>query len=107
MNLVKTPFDAISLLLKESSIWHQVALPGLLLFVIYFTYCYITNPLNKLPGPFLSKFSSLWFVRKTYQRQRHFFDVDLHRKYGPVVRVGPTEVSLSSPVALKAVYGML
>lgn len=33
-------------------------------------------------------------------------NIDLHRKYGPVVRIAPNEYSLDDPAAVKAIYGL-
>lgn len=73
----------------------------------YLWYKYLTAPLNKIPGPSLSSLTSLWLVRETYRRRRHFSDLELHKRYGPIVRIGPREISLSSPAAVKAIYGEL
>ena len=32
-------------------------------------------------------------------------NIELHEKFGPLVRIGPNHVSISDPVALKTVYG--
>ncbi|KAI0418341.1 cytochrome P450 [Xylaria grammica] len=55
------------------------------------------SPLRSLPGPFLASCTRLWKIRSTVSENTNWEHVDLHRKYGPVVRIGPNEVSFSSP----------
>ena len=74
--------------------------------LIYLLYVREGTQLRKVPGPFLASFSKLWMVYKTRQFKRHELDQELHKKYGSVVRIGPTYVSISSPAALKTIYGM-
>jgi hypothetical protein len=73
--------------------------------LIYLFYVREATPLRKVPGPLVASFSKLWMVHKTRQLKRHEIDLELHKKYGPVVRIGPTYVSVSSPSALKQIYG--
>ncbi|KAI1419717.1 cytochrome P450 [Xylaria sp. FL1777] len=55
------------------------------------------SPLRSIPGPFLASCTRLWKIRSTISENTQWEHVDLHRKYGPVVRIGPNEVSFSSP----------
>ncbi|KAI0533334.1 cytochrome P450 [Xylaria digitata] len=55
------------------------------------------SPLRSIPGPFLASCTRLWKIRSTIGENTHWEHIDLHRKYGPVVRIGPNEVSFSSP----------
>jgi hypothetical protein len=45
--------------------------------------------LRQVPGPFLAQFTDLW--RSWSQNSPRFGDkmLELHRKYGPLVRTGP------------------
>lgn len=61
--------------------------------------------LRRVPGPFLASISKLWIVHKQLGLQRPLVDLALHEKYGPVVRVAPNEVIISSPQAKKPIYG--
>jgi hypothetical protein len=73
--------------------------------LIYLIWMHEATPLKKIPGPFMARFSKLWMVYKTRQLKRHELDLELHKTYGPVVRIGPIYVSVSSPSALKTIYG--
>lgn len=33
------------------------------------------------------------------------FDLAAHLKYGPIVRVGPNEISFADPAVVKTIYG--
>lgn len=59
------------------------------------------SPLRKYPGPFLASFSRLWKVYSTATGRTHLQHIELHRKYGPVVRIAPNEVSIASPEAAR------
>ncbi|KAI0309650.1 cytochrome P450 [Amylostereum chailletii] len=54
------------------------------------------------PGPWLAKFSDLWLAWSTFQGRRSEVVHDLHKKYGPIVRLAPNHVSISDPAALYA-----
>ena len=75
--------------------------------LIYLIYSRESTPLREIPGPFLASLSKLWLVRKTRQLKRHEYDQELHKKYGSVVRVAPNQVIVSSPSALKTIYGVI
>ncbi|KAI0424370.1 cytochrome P450 [Xylaria sp. FL1042] len=55
------------------------------------------SPLRSIPGPFLASCTRLWKIRSTVSENTQWEHVELHRKYGPVVRIGPNEVSFASP----------
>lgn len=63
------------------------------------------HPLRKIPGPFVASFTELWRTRRYFLGNWHQDILDLHRKYGPVVRLAPNEVSFMDKDALVAVYG--
>jgi hypothetical protein len=66
---------------------------------------YFRNPLRKVPGPFWAKFSNLWLVYHTRQGKMHRKIIEVHEKYGPLVRLGPHEISTSDIDSLKVIYG--
>ncbi|KAK0643791.1 cytochrome P450 [Cercophora newfieldiana] len=69
--------------------------------VIRAAYKRYASPLRKYPGPFLASFSRLWMVKSTASGRTHLDHIELHRKYGPVVRIAPNEVSIASPEAAR------
>lgn len=78
--------------------WIVLAVSLLVTRVLYKRYA---SPLRKYPGPFLASFSRLWKVYSTATGRTHLQHIDLHKKYGPIVRIAPNEVSLASPEAAR------
>ncbi|KIL84746.1 hypothetical protein FAVG1_11974 [Fusarium avenaceum] len=65
----------------------------------------LSSATAKVPGPFISNFTSLVLKWHELNANRTVYIHELHKKYGPVVRVGPNEVSFTSITALKEIYG--
>ena len=85
-----------------STYW-AVLLPTLLIGrLLYKRYA---SPLRHYPGPLLASVSRLWKAFSVASTNTHLHHIALHRKYGPVVRIAPNEVSLSSPEAARLLLG--
>ena len=108
----------------------QIALSGPILFltvvavVAHRLYGFIYDPLRRIPGPWLARFTRLWELVQI--RGGHFeqINLDLHRRYGPrymasflldarlsltlligpVVRVAPDRYSIASSAAVQKIY---
>ena len=64
------------------------------------------GPLSKYPGPKLWAFSGLPRVISIVQGNEGKLTLELHQKFGPVVRVGPNELSFTSGAqAWRDIYG--
>jgi hypothetical protein len=63
----------------------------------------IISPLRRIPGPFVAGFTEYWLVVADLAGKRTETIHQLHRKYGPVVRVGPKEVSFADE-SINAIY---
>ncbi|TAQ87208.1 hypothetical protein B7494_g4464 [Chlorociboria aeruginascens] len=59
------------------------------------------SPLRHYPGPLLCSVSRLWKVISTALGHTHLDHIALHKRYGPIVRIAPNEVSLASPEAAR------
>jgi Cytochrome P450 len=70
-------------------------------FVVRILYKRYATPLRHYPGPFLASFSRLWKVISIASGHTHLDFIELHRKYGPVVRIAPNELSIASPEAAR------
>jgi hypothetical protein len=79
----------------------------LVLGLIYMIYIREFSPLQSIPGPFLASITKLWLVQQQRSYQRPKVDMDLHKKYGPIVRIAPNEVLVSDPQSFKTIYGIL
>ncbi|KAF5537072.1 dityrosine transporter [Fusarium mexicanum] len=62
------------------------------------------HPLARIPGPRLAAISSFWHAYNARMGRMAYLGKTLHRKYGPVVRVGPNEVWFDSKEAFHAIY---
>ncbi|OAA63408.1 Cytochrome P450 [Niveomyces insectorum RCEF 264] len=71
---------------------------------VYVVYQRFFSPLAKVKGPFLASLTPFWKLQKFNQGNFHETILALHQKYGPVVRIGPTEVIISDKVAVKEIY---
>ncbi|KAJ5805507.1 Cytochrome P450 [Penicillium pulvis] len=62
--------------------------------------------LSRFPGPFLARLSN-FYVTALSARKLHLYEETekLHKKFGDYVRLGPTELSIADPDAVKALYG--
>lgn len=88
----------------------SLTITGVALLALLFLYKYIIvpaflSPLAKIPNAhFSAPVSSLWMSskRRTGAGTRAIYA--LHEKHGPAVRLGPNEISVCTPAALKTIY---
>ncbi|CUS11875.1 unnamed protein product [Tuber aestivum] len=62
------------------------------------------SPLSHVPGPLVTAITPHYINFLSALNRRTVGTYSLHRRYGPIVRVSPTEVSVLSPQAIKEVY---
>ncbi|KAI5788669.1 cytochrome P450 [Pyronema domesticum] len=62
------------------------------------------HPLSKFPGPFWASVSRLWITYHNLTGKEHEVLYDLHKKYGPVIRITPTMLMCSDPKMLPVIY---
>ncbi|KAK1954598.1 cytochrome P450 [Colletotrichum sublineola] len=61
--------------------------------------------LNSFNGPFLARLSNLWITSKAVKELHLHLEVqDLHKKFGDIVRIGPSELSISNPKAVTLIH---
>lgn len=60
--------------------------------------------LHSVPGPRLAKFTRLWLANAIYSRQYHKISTEIHRQYGPIVRIAPNEYSIDDVDAAQIIY---
>lgn len=65
------------------------------------------SSLDVVPGPWLARKTNLFMVQQQRGQKRPWSDLTLHKKYGPIVRIGPNEVMASSPSAFRTIYGKI
>ncbi|OAP59435.1 hypothetical protein AYL99_06733 [Fonsecaea erecta] len=74
--------------------------------VIRCLYKRYASPLRNVPGPWLASCSRLWKVWSTYNGHTELDHIALHKKYGPVVRTAPNEVSFGTCNAAKDIFAV-
>jgi len=97
----------MALLEYVPSFWN-VATFSLAIAVLYRTiagvYLRYRADLCDIPGPELAAWTSLWRFRDAWKGQAHRTAVELHRKYGKLVRIGPQVISVSDPAMIPVIY---
>jgi hypothetical protein len=84
------------------------ALATAILFVLLHKYVLaplFLNPLATIPGPKVFALTKWRLALEEWYGRRTVTINKLHNEYGPVVRIGPNEVSFNSTSALKTIYG--
>ncbi|EJP65064.1 Cytochrome P450 CYP528A4 [Beauveria bassiana ARSEF 2860] len=79
-----------------------LALATLLMAVI--THRLFLGPFSHIPGPRLAAVSSIWYAYHARNGTTAAIAKRLHRRYGPVVRVGPKEVWFNTKEAYDHIY---
>ncbi|XEV03397.1 hypothetical protein FSHL1_008684 [Fusarium sambucinum] len=65
---------------------------------------YFTSPLKKYPGPFLAKFTRLWYLYQASTGDSHLVLERLHKKYGPIIRITPDIIDVDIPEIIKTIF---
>lgn len=70
--------------------------------------CYrlFVSPLAQIPGPLLAAATS-WYecFYDVYRPGQYVFKIkEMHKRYGPIVRITPREISISDPTFLDTIY---
>ncbi|KAI0469977.1 trichodiene oxygenase [Xylariaceae sp. FL0804] len=99
--------DSESLLQAATGLswYHFVLLGGLYYSSIAFYRLYL-SPLSKIPGPKLAaitRWYEAWYD-VILNGQYTFRIQDMHRKYGPIIRISPWEVHVSDPAFFEQLY---
>ncbi|KHN95024.1 Cytochrome P450 family protein [Metarhizium album ARSEF 1941] len=62
------------------------------------------HPLAKVPGPKWAATSNFWYARQIAQGRMAQLGLEMHRKYGDIVRIGPNEVWFNTTEAFDQIY---
>ncbi|PYH73427.1 cytochrome P450 [Aspergillus vadensis CBS 113365] len=83
-----------------------VGLIGVLAIFILLKYFYegLINPLSHIPGPYLSRWTNLKVSYYWLAGKRASYVDELHKQYGPVVRISPNEVDICDIRAARDIY---
>lgn len=78
-------------------------------FIVYLvsvaTYNRYFHPLKDFPGPFWASITSLWYYRAIIASKHDDYQLEIHRKYGPMVRLAPGHIQIADPEAIETIYG--
>ncbi|KAI1166340.1 cytochrome P450 [Nemania serpens] len=87
----------------------ELARNGLVLALVYvigtIVYNVFLHPLRKYPGPLSHRMSVIPRTNHHVRGRLPFHVAELHKRYGPVVRIAPNELAFSSPQAWRDIYG--
>ena len=70
----------------------------------YIVYYRFLHPLAGFPGPLICSLTNVWKLWQVATDQMPDQLVKLHAKYGQVVRIGPDDLSFTSPDAITDIY---
>ncbi|KAH7089975.1 cytochrome P450 [Paraphoma chrysanthemicola] len=76
----------------------------LLFFILTSIYRACTSPLRHIPGPCHTRFSNIVLFWQVMAGQRSFYINSLHEKYGPTVRLSPTEADFMDAESFKKIH---
>jgi hypothetical protein len=76
------------------------------LLIIDYVRVSLRQGLRTLPGPVLARFTYLYRLLMVYNGDGPANYQKIHQKYGPIVRVGPNEVSIADPNMIPIIYGI-
>ncbi|KAI1505314.1 cytochrome P450 [Biscogniauxia marginata] len=76
-----------------------------LLAVLHTTFSLVRSRIRHYPGPLWAKLSPLWLVSQCRNTQRSKAVMQLHKKYGDFVQIGPNHISINRPEAVAQIYG--
>ena len=76
----------------------------LFVWLVHTAYSY--QRLAHIPGPFWAKFTGFWRARQVATGYMEKTNIELHRTYGRLVRIGPNCVSVNDSDAIKTIYSI-
>lgn len=76
------------------------------LYLLRLIYNRLRPGLRDIPGPTLAKYTRLWKAYSVWKGNHHLAEIDLHKKHGPLVRIGPKHISFCDPAAIPDIYGL-
>jgi hypothetical protein len=87
-----------------SSLWAQALATLGLLLLTKLVWDVFFSPLRAIPGPILAKITDAWRAIHTHRGRADLKHLELHRKYGTAVAIGPNCVSISDPSLIRTIY---
>ncbi|KAH6691824.1 sterigmatocystin biosynthesis P450 monooxygenase [Leptodontidium sp. MPI-SDFR-AT-0119] len=72
--------------------------------LIKFIHHVLTDPLRRIPGPRLNRYTIIPLKVQTMRGRRVHYIHELHSKYGSTVRISPTEVAISDLASTREIH---
>ncbi|KAK0296521.1 hypothetical protein LTS16_007702 [Friedmanniomyces endolithicus] len=94
-----TARDALTAASSSAGLFLAGAYSSLLIYRIFL------NPLNRFPGPWLAKISSLYWSSRLSKMDSYLQLQALHKQHGPIVRIGSGDLSIIHPECIDLAYG--
>ena len=66
------------------------------LLTAYVIYTRYWSGISHIPGPWTASVSNLWKINAAWQQEMPQRNIELHKKFGPLVRIGPKMISVVS-----------
>ncbi|KIW33140.1 uncharacterized protein PV07_00011 [Cladophialophora immunda] len=98
--------DQVAERLSQQLLWYYLAGIIASLCVVRLALNRYGTGINHIPGPALASFTDLWRFFVVWGRRPELKHIQLHEKYGPLVRLGPRVVSISDPAAIPIIYAL-
>ncbi|KAF7933325.1 hypothetical protein BELL_0129g00150 [Botrytis elliptica] len=86
-------------------IWALITIP-VSLYILSTISLAMIDPLRHIPGPFLARFTRVWYCWEIYKGHFERTNQQLHTRYGPIVRIAPHEYSIDDVNAAKVIYSI-
>jgi hypothetical protein len=83
----------------------KLLLLGCGIYILFLLTQCLLDPLRSIPGPFLARFTRLWYLYAIYKGDFELTDIEFHKRYGAIWRVAPGEYSIDDVDAAKTIYG--
>lgn len=87
-------------------LWALVPLVALLLLTANALWIANKPSLRAIPGPLPAAYTNWWRLIDVARGHHHDTLLNLHRRHGKFVRIGPNAVSVADPEAVKTIYGL-
>lgn len=63
------------------------------------------HPLKDIPGPFWASISSFWYYWAIVNSKWENYQIPIHQKYGPIVRLAPNHIQVAEAAEIETIYG--
>ncbi|GME30288.1 hypothetical protein PV09_09786 [Neofusicoccum parvum] len=90
---IKLLYGVLRNAIRHASLLQTLILTFLSLYFMDTIYLVFIHPLRNVPGPRIAKFSQAWRNFRYFRGTWHSDVLNLHRQYGPVVRIAPNETN--------------